>query len=123
VLVVILLLLIIYILGGVRIDEKLMTNLYIYKVVCNPLLINPQIYKLLSCVPLSQPFIWGLSLRVSYMSHQKRDSYPVCKKWKDFIFYLSVLFKNTLKNSIEIHKNFIEPNSEKFKNNFENIQY
>jgi hypothetical protein len=35
----------------------------------------------------------------------------------------SVLFKNILKDSIEIHKNFIYPNNKKFKNNFKNIQY
>jgi hypothetical protein len=71
--VMLLLLLIIYILGGVvMIDEKLMTNLYIYKVVCNPLLINPQIYKLLSCVALISAVYLGFEpAGLLYVSSQK----------------------------------------------------
>jgi hypothetical protein len=72
VLVVMLLLLIIYILGGVRIDEKLMTNLYIYKVECNPLLINPQIYKLLSCIALISAVYLGFEpAGLLYVSSKK----------------------------------------------------
>jgi hypothetical protein len=44
-------------------------------------------------------------------------------KVKGLYIYPSVLFKNTLKNYIQIHKNFIDQNSEKFKNNLKNIQY
>jgi hypothetical protein len=87
VLVVMLLLLMIYILGGVRIDENLMTNLYIYKVVCNPFVDQPaDLQANIACSPyLSRLFVWNLNLRVSYMSHQKRESCPVCKKWKNFM--------------------------------------
>jgi hypothetical protein len=57
------------------------------------------------------------------MSHQKRDFIAVMQNMEGLYIYPPVLFKNTLKDSIEIHKTFIDPNSEKFKNNFKNIQY
>jgi hypothetical protein len=44
-------------------------------------------------------------------------------KVQELYIYPPVLFKNILKNSIEIHNNFIDLNNEKYKNNLKNIQY
>jgi hypothetical protein len=74
----------------------------------------------LSCGGLSQPFICLGFEPIGPVCLINKGIYSssVCKKWKDYIFTRQYSFKNTLKNSIKIHKNFIDPNSEKFKNNF-----
>jgi hypothetical protein len=56
------------------------------------------------------------------MSHQKENlQLSYVQKVEGLYIYLSVLFRHNLKNSIKIHRCFIDPNNEKFKNNLKNI--
>jgi hypothetical protein len=87
---------------------------------------NPQINKALPRGGLiSAVYLLGIRACGIHMCFMRKRNLQLSCKYKveGLYIYPSVLFKNTLKNSIEIHKNFIEPNSKKFKNNFKNIQY
>jgi hypothetical protein len=87
---------------------------------------NSQIYKVLARRGLiSAVYLFGIrACRVHVCLMQKRNiQLSSAHKVEGLYIYPPILFKNILKNSIKIHKNFIDLNSEKFKNNFKNIQY